>query len=143
MKIKVFCEDLKLGMYISELDHPWIESPFLFQGFLLKEDEEIEQVQATCKYVYVDTEKTPFEVKVNLETIHPVPQKSVKKKKRKPTKIDFTDTVTLKNLNLINQISQKTSLMPERLGTKPEAILMTCLQKQKWGRSLILIKLKF
>ena len=96
MKIKVFCEDLKLGMYISELDHPWIESPFLFQGFLLHDDEEIQQVQATCEYVYVDNEKTPFEVRAKLETIPTPPQKPVKKKKRKPTKIDFADTETLK-----------------------------------------------
>ena len=99
MKIKVFSEDLKLGMYISELDHPWIESPFLFQGFVLKEDEEIEQVKATCKYVYVDTEKTPFVVKVNLETINPPNQKPLKNKKRKPEKFGFTDTVTLKKAN--------------------------------------------
>ena len=99
MKIKVFSEDLKLGMYISELDHPWIESPFLFQGFLLKEEEEIEQVRATCKYVYVDTEKTPIEVKVQLETTQPPIQTPVKNKKRKPIKYEFTDTVTLKKAN--------------------------------------------
>lgn len=51
MKVKVLSEDLKLGMYVSELDKPWGESPFLFQGFLLEEDEEIQQIQSTCKYI--------------------------------------------------------------------------------------------
>ena len=99
MKVKVFSEDLILGMYISDLDHPWIESPFLFQGFLLKESEEIEQVKATCTYVYVDTEKTPDAINIKLKTLTAVVQKPVKKNKRKPTKIDFTNTVTLKRSN--------------------------------------------
>lgn len=80
MKVKVLSEDLKLGMYISELDHPWIESPFLFQGFQLKDDEEIQQVQATCKYVYVDTEKTPIEIYSKLKSITPVVQNPLKRK---------------------------------------------------------------
>lgn len=84
-------------MYISELDHPWIESPFLFQGFQLKDQEEIQQVQATCMYVYVDTEKTPHEInnKLRVLTATKTTQKPVKKKKSKESKVDFTDTVTL------------------------------------------------
>lgn len=96
MKIKVFSEDLKLGMYISELDHPWVESPFLFQGFALKDDEEIQQVQSTCKYVYVDTEKTPFDIIIKLQSLSAKTQLPVKKKKPKQKKADFTDTVILK-----------------------------------------------
>lgn len=96
MKVKVFSEDLKLGMYVSELDHPWIESPFLFQGFQI-DDDLLKQVQSTCKYVYVDTEKTPQEINAQLKTntISAI-QKPVQKKKRKPEKNDFTDTVTIK-----------------------------------------------
>ena len=95
MKIKVFSEDLKLGMYISELDHPWIESPFLFQGFLLNDDEQVQQVQGTCKYVYVDTEKTPQEVNVQLKSISSSAiQQPLKNKTRNGS--DFTDTETFK-----------------------------------------------
>jgi putative nucleotidyltransferase with HDIG domain len=100
MKIKVFSNDLLLGMYVSELDHPWIESPFLFQGFLLNDDEQIQQVQATCKYVYVDTEKTPQEINARLKTFSkPVKQEPIKKKKDKLHDAEFTDTVTLSKTN--------------------------------------------
>lgn len=95
MKVKVLSEDLKLGMYVSELDKPWVESPFLFQGFSLEKDEEIQQIQSTCKYVYVDTEKTPLDIIATLKTLSSSVQKPVLKKKRKPAKIDFTDTQTL------------------------------------------------
>ena len=98
MKVKVFSEDLKLGMYISELDHPWVESPFLFQGFSLKDDEEIQQVQSTCKYVYVDTEKTPLDIVAKLDSLSTVAKQVVKKKKPKNKKHDIIDTEALKTV---------------------------------------------
>ncbi|MCW8899232.1 MAG: HD-GYP domain-containing protein [Gammaproteobacteria bacterium] len=94
MKIKVHSEDLKLGMYVSELDKPWVESPFLFQGFLLNDTEELQTILSTCKYVYIDTEKTPFDISASLQTLAST-QKPVKKKKPKSKKVDFTDTVIL------------------------------------------------
>lgn len=33
--VEVNAEDLKIGMYASALDRPWLESSFLFQGFLI------------------------------------------------------------------------------------------------------------
>lgn len=45
---------LKLGMYVAELDRPWLGTPFLMQGFLLEEQAQIEQLQALCKTVQVD-----------------------------------------------------------------------------------------
>ena len=48
---------LEVGMYVSELDRPWLETPFLFQGFLIEDDETIEQLRQFCKYVYIDVNK--------------------------------------------------------------------------------------
>lgn len=45
-------------MYVSELDRPWLETPFLFQGFRITNVQEIEQLSNTCSYVYVDPEKS-------------------------------------------------------------------------------------
>ncbi len=57
MKKKVSVADLRQGMYIAELDRPWLESPFLFQGFFLYTPEEVTEVRKTCRYVYIDTDK--------------------------------------------------------------------------------------
>lgn len=46
-------ESLELGMYVAELDRPWIETPFLFQGFKLTEQEEIDTLRKLCKQVHV------------------------------------------------------------------------------------------
>ena len=48
-----------MGMYVSELDRPWVESPFLFQGFELTSKEEVEQLRQHCEYVYIDVELGP------------------------------------------------------------------------------------
>jgi HD-GYP domain-containing protein (c-di-GMP phosphodiesterase class II) len=47
--------DLQLGMYVSKLDRPWLETPFLFQGFQIESAEVIEELRQYCKYVFVDT----------------------------------------------------------------------------------------
>jgi putative nucleotidyltransferase with HDIG domain len=53
-RIKVFSEDLKPGMFVSELDCDWSESSFILQGFNLEDLEDIEEVKKQCKFVYVD-----------------------------------------------------------------------------------------
>jgi len=45
---------LKIGMYVCEVDRPWRETPFLFQGFPLLTAEDIQAVQACCQYVFID-----------------------------------------------------------------------------------------
>lgn len=56
--IKVYSDQLKHGMYVSELDRPWLETPFLMQGFLITSDSDIEQLQGICEYVFVDVIKS-------------------------------------------------------------------------------------
>lgn len=48
---------LELGMYITELDRPWLETPFKFQGFELKTEKELRSVREICDYVYIDRAK--------------------------------------------------------------------------------------
>jgi len=49
---------LAIGMFVVELDRPWLETPFLFQGFELKTEEQIQSVKNFCNYVYIDKTKT-------------------------------------------------------------------------------------
>ena len=48
---------LKQGMYISSLDRPWLDTPFLIQGFIIKSDDEILLLKKYCEHVYIDTDK--------------------------------------------------------------------------------------
>jgi HD-GYP domain-containing protein (c-di-GMP phosphodiesterase class II) len=50
--------ELKFGMYVAELDRPWTDTPFMFQGFLLRTPEQLEALKKHCQLVYVDPDKS-------------------------------------------------------------------------------------
>ena len=58
MKVQVPVAELRIGMIVEELDRPWVETPFLFQGFVIETPKDIERLQKYCEYVYVTTEQT-------------------------------------------------------------------------------------
>ena len=58
MLIKVNTSDLKIGMFISELDRPWLDTPFLIQGFLIEDIADIARLRLYCQYVYADTRRS-------------------------------------------------------------------------------------
>jgi HD-GYP domain-containing protein (c-di-GMP phosphodiesterase class II) len=44
-------------MYVAELDRPWVETPFMFQGFIVRDPREIQRIQGYCAFVFVDNER--------------------------------------------------------------------------------------
>ena len=75
-KKEVPTEALRLGMYVIELDRPWTETTFPFQGFPITSREQIEQLQSYCKRVYIDPqrEETKSEKRA---TVHVMPQRQI------------------------------------------------------------------
>jgi len=53
--------ELKFGMYIAELDRPWTDTPFMFQGFVLSTQQQLDALKKYCTSVYVDVEKSPLQ----------------------------------------------------------------------------------
>lgn len=100
-KVRVECSDLALGMFVCELDRPWLESPFMVQGFYLNEPEEIEQIRELCEYVYVDqlvarekaTQPGPGSNSARILTLHVSDSKgSGATAEKKPVKRKTTDS---------------------------------------------------
>ncbi|MCW8878576.1 MAG: DUF3391 domain-containing protein [Kangiellaceae bacterium] len=52
--VKVWCEDLRPGMYVSGLDREWEATTFLIQGFRIESDYDVREISRQCKFVYVD-----------------------------------------------------------------------------------------
>ncbi|MFO7859397.1 MAG: HD-GYP domain-containing protein [Ectothiorhodospiraceae bacterium] len=75
--------DLRLGLYVAALDRPWVETPFLFQGFTLEDVADIERLQELCRHVYVDAERSRV----------PVPEPSRRPVPRR--RVDFHESVRL------------------------------------------------
>lgn len=57
-KMQVPVSELRLGMHIAELDRPWEETPFLFQGFTIETEHDIEVVREYCETVTIDIESS-------------------------------------------------------------------------------------
>jgi HD-GYP domain-containing protein (c-di-GMP phosphodiesterase class II) len=45
---------LDIGMFVCELDRPWLGTPFMLEGLLIEDDEQITTIASLCKFVYVD-----------------------------------------------------------------------------------------
>jgi HD-GYP domain-containing protein (c-di-GMP phosphodiesterase class II) len=58
LKKRLPVADLKFGMYIAELDRPWTDTPFMFQGFILRSQAELDVLKTYCSTVVVDLERS-------------------------------------------------------------------------------------
>ncbi|MBE9527553.1 MAG: DUF3391 domain-containing protein [Proteobacteria bacterium] len=56
-EVKISIDRLEVGMYVSHLDRPWINTSYLMEGILIQTDEDISKLKKQCSYVYVDLEQ--------------------------------------------------------------------------------------
>ena len=45
-------------MFVADLDRPWIDTPFLLQGFLLEDNEQLQQLRQHCEWVMIDPQRS-------------------------------------------------------------------------------------
>lgn len=45
-------------MFVAELDRPWVDTPFLFQGFLVEDEGQVATLRRFCEFVTVDYERS-------------------------------------------------------------------------------------
>ena len=79
MITKVTTVELKVGMFVAELDRPWTETPFLLQGFVIETDKQILALQKYCKYVIIDRARSTG------KEYAPPPKVDIKAPARSPT----------------------------------------------------------
>jgi HD-GYP domain-containing protein (c-di-GMP phosphodiesterase class II) len=70
--LRISVAELRLGMFISELDKPWAQTPFLLQGFLLTEVLDFETVKSIAKEVVIDPRRSDPQSLLHLpwESLH-------------------------------------------------------------------------
>ena len=92
-RLKIEVNALKEGMFVSDLDRPWHETPFPLQGFYIRLDDDIQALTQYCKCVYIDVQKQ------KTKTVHDAHTPFDRKPKRVEKKVD-THTVTLPPLSI-------------------------------------------
>ncbi len=55
---KVASQDLEIGMFVSDLDRPWHQTPFPIQGFYIRTQDDVRAVSSHCKWVKIDVAET-------------------------------------------------------------------------------------
>ena len=51
-------DELTVGMFVSALDRPWLDTPFLLQGFLIEDEQTLAQLRQSCSRVTVDLRRS-------------------------------------------------------------------------------------
>ncbi len=75
--LRIRIDDLRLGMFILELDRPWTQTPFPLQGFLLTEKLDLRALQVLVKELIIDPNRSsshalihlPFDVLYEVRTV--------------------------------------------------------------------------
>jgi putative nucleotidyltransferase with HDIG domain len=68
--VRIPVEQLSKGMYVSQLDRPWLDTPFLFQGFPVHDQDDLFALKNICEFVYIDTLKS--QVRPEQTSHHPM-----------------------------------------------------------------------
>ncbi len=56
VKKKIPVDKLEIGMFVVELDRPWLETDFLLQGFIIQDQDDVHALQRQCEFVYIQGE---------------------------------------------------------------------------------------
>ncbi len=58
-RVKMPVSQVQVGMFVSDLDRPWVETPFPLQGFYIRHARDIQVLEGYCKHVYIDQSLQP------------------------------------------------------------------------------------
>ncbi|MBC3875719.1 HD-GYP domain-containing protein [Undibacterium flavidum] len=64
--LRIRIDDLRLGMFITDLDRPWAQTPFMLQGFLLSEALDLQTLQGLVKELVIDPRRSNEHALVHL-----------------------------------------------------------------------------
>jgi len=68
---KIETANLERGMFVAQLDRPWLETPFLFQGSEIREDSELKLLRKFCRHVYIDVSRSKLPQAKVLDALRP------------------------------------------------------------------------
>lgn len=60
--VRIDTTNLRLGMFVADLDRPWLDTPFLIQGFLLEDEEDLRTLQRLCQHVEIDLRRSTIDL---------------------------------------------------------------------------------
>lgn len=118
MDRKVSTAYLKVGMYVSKLDRPWMQTPFLIQGFFIEDKAQIIKLVEYCEFVYIDVEMGE-KAEMYLDTAPTTPSPRFEVKQRLASNRQAENILSSGKKN-VNYVDTKTTI--EELPTAKAAL---------------------
>jgi HD-GYP domain-containing protein (c-di-GMP phosphodiesterase class II) len=56
-EFKIGVQGLRVGMYVSRLDRPWLNTPFALEGFTVATEQDVRELRRLCSSVYIDVSR--------------------------------------------------------------------------------------
>jgi len=124
--------ELQFGMYVAELDRPWTDTPFMFQGFVLATPQQLEGLKKYCREVWVDFERSTLPDPKPLRLAHP--ERSPVEEEIRPARSAYDASRTLMREVLTavrigrtldaERVKSAVSSMTESVLRNPDALLL-------------------
>ncbi len=119
--VKLPAMNLEPGMFVAELDRPWLETPFAVQGFVVKDTEEVMYVSNFVEHVYVDAEYSGVQqpLKLKVAAMESTPRERLALKEEfKQAKISFESAAATLDRIFVSICDGE----PEDIGAVQEAV---------------------
>ncbi|MES9963819.1 MAG: HD domain-containing phosphohydrolase [Candidatus Sedimenticola sp. 20ELBAFRAG] len=126
--LKLNTSELRVGMFVSELDRPWLMTPFKLQGFWIRNQEDIDEIARHCNYVFIDvTESSRWRTNENSGNLESIDRKS----HRLPTKENwFSEQVVYKRVNSLTfELLDDIALGGPGISKSAKKIVASCIQR--------------
>lgn len=140
MKKRVPVSELQFGMYIAELDRPWTDTPFMFQGFVLSTPQQLDALKKYCSAVFVDTDRSMLPEAPRVGTVVYAEKASVEQESG-PARAAYTNSRTLMRdvLSTVRigrtldaeRVRAAVSTMTESVLRNPDALLLLSQLRKK------------
>jgi len=127
---------LKPGMYVSNLDRPWVETPFLFQGILIKDYAEIDEIKKHCNFVYIDVDRG-----IDAEDYGMASSRPIEVEEELPKAKIAHEKLSDEFSRLIDDINNKAQPDVQKLSEQVEDLVQGCLRNS--DAYVLLTKLKY
>jgi HD-GYP domain-containing protein (c-di-GMP phosphodiesterase class II) len=140
--------ELRLGMYVAELDRPWLGTPFAFQGFPITAAAQIDQLREHCRTVFIDLDRDatgndprgPLRGTVIYKEVTPVEQELVVAREVYSA-VEHSVQTSLESVRTTGELDPKpltnaVSSMTRSIERNPDAMMLLFRIKEKGGEEL-------
>lgn len=109
MEKKISASEVTHGMYVCRLDRPWLETPFMLQGFYVMNDEDICSLKEYCEYVYVETDVPKLKLSPKDSLNGKSPWRQSASDLPRPTTVYRSETTVEQEITVVKELRKEVS----------------------------------